>query len=335
MSDLVSEHIQDISLQLHQYSVSMQKSPQKVTEDFLVDGVGFANYFSEFFINGLSVLIHQDKVNTLELLQNKSVQQFFANNPKFALDIIRLLGQKKQYLAIKSLAETVLSKHPNYLEFIVQKSLALLDLRYYNETDIFCREMLKKYPNDFTLNEVYARNAHRQDKWEEALQRWLGVVRCFPRSKNPIAQLYFVAGKCENPDLKNQAYHLLSDIDGYDSDHKTIKRLATAKVSEFDGNYMVASYCYQGVLVNDCNHQEALRGLMLCYAQLGEMTLLKNHLVWMALSSKLPSQFKVSMSKLLYDLSLNEEVLFFTDYALKVTNNENDRRLLLSIRDSL
>lgn len=318
MSDLVSEHIQDISLQLHQYSVSMQKSPQKVTEDFLVDGVGFANYFSEFFANGLSVLIHQDKINTLEFLQNKSVQQFFANNPKFALDIILLLGQKKQYLAIKSLAETVLSKHSNYLEFIVQKSLALLDLRYYNETDIFCREMLKKYPNDFTLNEVYARNAHRKDDWDEALSRWIMVVEKFPLAKNPMNQLAFVIDKVDNYEKQKNTYQLLIK-----SSDKNIARLAVAKLAELEGDYLKSARCYQGILIEDYNNQTALKGLMLAYISLKDTEALKNHILRTNLTDT-PIGFKLGLSSFLSEMFLFNESEFLLDNLFSLTRGKDE-----------
>lgn len=270
---MITSEIRGIIENLNRFSNDIDKATQEIGLDFLPKILNFANYFSDSFKNNLLILMNQNELEFEKIMQTDEFVKFFKNNPSFAIEIIKTLKQKQQHQLIVEFSEIVLNNHPDNLELLGEKGLALLELRDYKRLDVFCLNVLQRHPNSFILNEIYARNAHRKGDWDEALVRWLNVVDKFPNASNPINQLEFVAKKLKNYNVLEKLYVSQKDKLSYKQNLKN-----QASLLEMRGLYEEATKCYQQLLLLDGNDEVALLSLLECYAILKHTNLLEIHL---------------------------------------------------------
>lgn len=270
---MITSEIRGIIENLNRFSNDIDKATQKISADFLPEILHFANYFSDYFRNGLLILVSQDEVEFEQMMQTNEFVNFFKNNPSFVIEIIKILKQKQKHQLIVEFSDVVLRDNPDHLGLLGEKGLALLELRDYKKLDVFCLNALQRHPNNFILNEVYARNAHRKGDWEEALVRWLAVVDKFPNAINPANQLEFVAKKLKNYNVLERLYKSQKEKLSYQQNLKN-----QACLLEMKGAYEEATRCYQQLLLLDDNNEVALLSLLECYARLRYTDLLETHL---------------------------------------------------------
>lgn len=318
MSNMMTQDVDNILEKLQDFSKNINQATDKITLDFLPKSLEFANYFTNYFANGLMLLIQQGKQDIDMILNNTEAKSFMGNNPYLGLSISKLLFQKQNLKSALLVIDAILTKNPNYLEALIQKGLVLLDIRDYDKADEFYQNALLEYPNNFILNETFARNAHRKGDWEEALSRWVMVVKKFPTAQNPMNQLAVVIDKIESHEKQKSAYQLLMK-----SSDKNIARLAVAKIAELEGDYLKSARCYQGILIKDYNNQSALKGLMSVYIALKDKEALKNHILRTNLTDT-PIGFKLGLSSFLSDMFLFDESELLLDNLLALTRGRDE-----------
>lgn len=309
MFNLISNNLNNILSGIQKFSNNINTATEQIVIDFLPESANYANYFSEYFTNSLIFLIKENKVsNVSTLLSNEDIKNFIINHSESGINIGKILLQKSYAKEALAVFDLVLEKNPDLLDVNIQKGLCLLEIRDYDKADVFYQNILKKYPNNFILNETYARNAHRRGDWEEALRRWTKVLMMFPDSKNPVNQLTFIYNKFDymEEQLKS-AFKLLSN-----SSNRVLSIYANAKLLEMDLDFLKASRCYQEILLRDMHHQEAIKGLLICYAKIKDWDALKNHIMRVN-QSKISVDFKIDLSNVLSNLFLYD----LSDFLLK------------------